>query len=126
MSSPRMNASLVRGKYATTGYIPSDTASRCHGALIGGLAPFSPIVLSRLPVLPHRFFKRSTAEDVLSQNSNRDTRGAHCLRCHTDHPRITDPKENKHETPRAAPETQGACGSNRSLQHSEQFGRPGD
>src|SRR5712671_4242541 len=75
---------------------------------------------------PASVFKRSTAEDVLSNDSNRDTFGAHRLRRHANHPRVTDPKENYHETSRAPPETQGACGSNRSLQHSEQFGRPGD
>jgi hypothetical protein len=113
-----MNASLVRGKYATTGYIPSDSAPLSGSAH----RQFGTVLANRsqsLPVFPHRFFKRSTAQDVLSKNSNRDTRGAQCLRRHPNRHRITDPKENKHETPGAAAETQAACGSRRSLQHAE-------
>jgi hypothetical protein len=107
------------GKIRNHGVYSKRHRTHCLGARIASLAPFSPIVLSRLPVLPHRFFKRSTAEDVLSKNSNRDTRGAHCLRRHPNHHRITDPKENNHETPGAAAETQAACGSHRSLQHAQ-------
>src|SRR4029077_2047160 len=81
-------AVVVRRKYANAGYIPSEQ----HALVATVRASESGTVLAKRwsfgPLLRNRFFKRSTAQDVLSQNSNRDPGSAPRLRRRSHHSRI--------------------------------------
>src|SRR5712664_3412530 len=85
----------------TQGIFQANSALSSQDRACRSLAPFSPSEGGSVLFFRNRFFKRSTAQDVLSQNSNRHPGSAHRLRRRSHHSRITDPTKKHDQTPRA-------------------------